>query len=195
MGYSGTGTFSGVVQEVDVVVPLPVGQPDGTSNSGCEPGDFAGFTGDIALVQRGTCDFSVKIANAVAAGAEAVIIFNEGNSPERSEVGFGQATFPQDVPVLEMSAEAGAALVEFIRSERAAGRTVTLAGSTTTISEGRTSENVIAETPAGRTDRVVVSGAHLDSVVEGPGINDNGSGIGRAARDGAAVGRAGDRAP
>ena len=28
----------------------------------------------------------------------------------------------------------------------------------------------------GRTDRVVVSGAHLDSVIEGPGINDNGSG-------------------
>ena len=176
MGYSGTGPFSGVVQEVDVVVPLPAGQPDGTSNSGCEPADFAGFTGDIALIQRGTCDFSVKIANAVAAGAEAVIIFNEGNSPERSEVGFGQATFPQEVPVLEMSAADGAALVEYIRSERAAGREVTLSGSTSTISEERTSENVIAETTSGRTDRVVVSGAHLDSVAEGPGINDNGSG-------------------
>ena len=55
-----------------------------------------------------------------------MIIFNEGNSAERSEVGFGQATFPQDVPVLEMSAEDGAALVEFIRAEREAGRTVTL---------------------------------------------------------------------
>ena len=176
MGYSGTGSFSGVVQAVDVVVPLPVGQADGTSNSGCEPEDFAGFTGDIALIQRGTCDFSVKIANAVAAGAEAVIIFNEGNSPERTEVGFGQATFPQDVPVLEMSAADGAALVEFIRSERQAGRVVTLTGSTTTVSEVRTSENVIADSPDGRTDRVVVSGAHLDSVIEGPGINDNGSG-------------------
>jgi Zn-dependent M28 family amino/carboxypeptidase len=176
MGYSGTGDFSGVVQEVDVIVPLPVGEADGTSNSGCEPEDFAGFTGDIALIQRGTCDFSVKIANAVAAGADAVIIFNEGNSAERTEVGFGQATFPQDVPVLEMSAEEGAALVEFIRAERLAGRTVTLAGSTTTVSEVRTSENVIADWPEGRTDRVVVSGAHLDSVIEGPGINDNGSG-------------------
>ena len=176
MGYSGTGPFEGVVQEVDVVVPLPTGEPDGTSNSGCEAADFAGFTGDIALLQRGTCDFSVKIANAVAAGAEAVIIFNEGNSPERSEVGFGQASFPQDVPVLEMSAADGAALVTFIRSEREAGREVTLAGSTDTISEIRESENVIAETTTGRTDRVVVSGAHLDSVIEGPGINDNGSG-------------------
>jgi Zn-dependent M28 family amino/carboxypeptidase len=36
--------------------------------------------------------------------------------------------------------------------------------------------NVIAETDGGRTDRVVLLGAHLDSVAEGPGINDNGSG-------------------
>ena len=82
----------------------PVGQPDGTSNSGCEEADFDEFTGDIALIQRGTCDFSVKIANAVAAGADAVIIFNEGNTEERLGIEFGQASFPQDVPVLEMSA-------------------------------------------------------------------------------------------
>ena len=81
MDYSGSGTVSGVVQGVnDNIVPLPVGQPDSTSNAGCEDADFTGFTGDIALIQRGTCFFSDKIANAVEAGAEAVIIFNEGNS-------------------------------------------------------------------------------------------------------------------
>ena len=160
----------------DNIVPLPVGQPDSTSNAGCEDADFAGFTGDIALIQRGTCFFSEKIANAVEAGAEAVIIFNEGNSPERSGIDFGQASFPQDVPVIEMSAEAGAALVEYIEAEAAAGRQVTLTVTTSTVSEVRESENVIAQTTTGRTDRVVVSGAHLDSVIEGPGINDNGSG-------------------
>lgn len=36
--------------------------------------------------------------------------------------------------------------------------------------------NVIADTQVGRADRVVVIGSHLDSVPEGPGINDNGSG-------------------
>ena len=176
MDYSGNGTVSGVVQEADVTVPLPVGQPDGTSTSGCEDADFAGFTGDIALVQRGTCFFFEKIENAVEAGAEAVIIFNEGNSDERTGVDFGQASFPQDVPVLEMSSAAGAQLVELIRTERAAGRTVTMTVTTTTVSEERESENVIADSTFGRTDRVVVSGAHLDSVIEGPGINDNGSG-------------------
>ena len=110
------------------------------------------------------------------AGAEAVIILNEGNSEERAGIDFGQASFPQDVPVIEMSAEAGAELVEFIEAEAAAGRQVTLTVTTSTVSEVRESENVIAQTTAGRTDRVVVSGAHLDSVIEGPGINDNGSG-------------------
>ena len=36
--------------------------------------------------------------------------------------------------------------------------------------------NVIAESKSGRSDRVVISGAHLDSVPAGPGINDDGSG-------------------
>ena len=40
----------------------------------------------------------------------------------------------------------------------------------------RETENIIADTPTGREDRTVVVGAHLDSVPEGPGINDNGSG-------------------
>jgi Zn-dependent M28 family amino/carboxypeptidase len=177
MDYSGSGTATGVVQGVnDNIVPLPVGQPDSTSNAGCEDADFAGFTGDIALIQRGTCFFSDKIANAVEAGADAVIIFNEGNSEERSGVDFGQASFPQDVPVIEMSADAGAALVTYIEAEAAAGRQVTMTVTTSTVSEVRQSENVIAQTKTGRTDRVVVSGAHLDSVLEGPGINDNGSG-------------------
>ena len=37
-------------------------------------------------------------------------------------------------------------------------------------------ENVIAETRGGDPNKVVVVGAHLDSVGTGPGINDNGSG-------------------
>ena len=167
MDYSGSGTVTGVVQGVnDNIVPLPVGQPDSTSNAGCEDADFAGFAGDIALIQRGTCFFYEKIANAVEAGADAVIIFNEGNSEERSGVDFGQASFPQDVPVIEMSADAGAALVTYIEAEAASGRQVTMTVTTSTVSEVRQSENVIAQTKTGRTDRVAVSGAHLDSVLD-----------------------------
>jgi hypothetical protein len=145
MDFSGSDTVEdGVVQGVnDNIVPLPVGQPDSMSNAGCEDVDFDGFTGDIALIQRGTCFFFEKIANAVEAGADAVIIFNEGNSPERSGIDFGQASFPQNVPVIEMSAEAGAALVTYIETEAAANRQVTMTVTTSTESEVRESENVI----------------------------------------------------
>ena len=44
------------------------------------------------------------------------------------------------------------------------------------VAETRTAENVLAETKTGNDDEVVMVGAHLDSVIEGPGINDNGSG-------------------
>ena len=50
------------------------------------PRDFAGFVpGNIALIQRGTCTFAQKVANAEAAGASACVIFNEGN-PGRTGV-------------------------------------------------------------------------------------------------------------
>ncbi|WP_421106991.1 M28 family metallopeptidase [Streptomyces sp. NEAU-S77] len=54
------------------------------------------------------------------------------------------------------------------------------AGFTTTVqqftSSGSTGYNLIADWPGGDADNVVFSGAHLDSVSAGPGINDNGSG-------------------
>jgi aminopeptidase S len=42
--------------------------------------------------------------------------------------------------------------------------------------EGDRIRNVIAQTKTGDPDQVVMAGAHLDSVPDGPGMNDNGSG-------------------
>ena len=39
-----------------------------------------------------------------------------------------------------------------------------------------TGYNLIADWPGGDPDQVLMTGAHLDSVTAGPGINDNGSG-------------------
>ena len=44
-------------------------------------------------------------------------------------------------------------------------------------SSGTCCQNVIAQTRTGDPARVVMAGAHLDSVRKGPGINDNGSGV------------------
>jgi Zn-dependent M28 family amino/carboxypeptidase len=168
--YSGEGTVTGTVIPVDINL---VG--DRASTSGCEVEDFAGldFSGpsDIALIQRGSCDFAVKALNAQAAGAEAVIIFNQGNSDTRLDLITGTLG----------DQSAGEVLIPVVGASFADGEALAAPGSTASVStdvflEFRTTENVIADSRRGNPDNVVMSGAHLDSVLEGPGINDNGSG-------------------
>ena len=63
------------------IVLSPNFQNSNTSgNDGCNPYSAGQFTGAIALVSRGTCVFSTKVANAVTAGAIAVVISD--NRPE-----------------------------------------------------------------------------------------------------------------
>ena len=89
----------------------------------CRPGrpdDFAGFpAGAIALIQRGGCSFALKAHNAQAAGAAAVIIFNQGNTPDREPLFIGNAAAPADsavgaltIPVVGASFADGAALAQ-----------------------------------------------------------------------------------
>ena len=167
MEYSGSGVVTDrPVQNVDLT--LPPGTDANTSTSGCEATDFAGFTaGNVALIQRGTCTFDAKARNAQTAGASAVVIFNEGQ-PGRTEVLNGTLGGPGvTIPVLGTSYDAGAGL---------ASTASRVSISASTRSETRHTTNYLAQTATGRTDRVVLVGAHLDSVPEGPGINDNGSG-------------------
>ena len=172
MDYSGSGDVTALIQPTNDIV-IPPGQQASTSNSGCETADFSGavFTGKIALIQRGTCDFIVKAMNAQAAGATGVLIFNEGQ-PGRDGVLLGTlGGAGATVPVIGTSFAVGEELYNLSRS----GDT-TVHMSTDTFTQSRTTENILAETAGGRSNRVVVVGAHLDSVAEGPGINDNGSG-------------------
>jgi Zn-dependent M28 family amino/carboxypeptidase len=169
--YSGSGDITGPVVPIDLVIPAT---PEPSSTSGCEPADFPAPPADpaVALIQRGTCTFEQKAANAVAAGYDAVIIFNEGN-PGREELFIGTLGRPFDIPVVGLSFADGAALVTQLQ----AGQTVTMHVATVTeIDPTRTTRNIIADSPTGNANQVVVVGAHLDSVIAGPGINDNGSG-------------------
>src|SRR4051794_6266636 len=61
------GSTSAKVQPArGIVVPAT---PTSSSASGCRASDFVGFVpGDIALIQRGTCTFAEKVANAESAG-------------------------------------------------------------------------------------------------------------------------------
>ncbi|TYB54408.1 M28 family peptidase [Nonomuraea sp. PA05] len=59
---------------------------------------------------------------------------------------------------------------------RAAGYTVVRQSCTTTYCSSGAGPNLIADWPGGDANQVIMSGAHLDSVAAGPGINDNASG-------------------
>ena len=166
--HSASGDVSGVVQGVDLLLP-PAVEPN-ASTSGCEPEDFAAFVpGNIALVQRGTCGFVDKASLAEAAGAIGVIVFNEGQ-PGRTEAIGGTLGAPTvAIPVVGLSFELGA--------ELAAQLDPVVHIALDNLSETRITENVIADTACGDVEQTIVVGAHLDSVAEGPGINDNGSGV------------------
>ena len=171
LGYSGSGAVEAQVVAVDLLVPSP---GPNASTSGCDATDFAGFPRRaVALLQRGTCFFREKLANAVAAGASAVIVFNEG-TPGRRAVFAATLGPPQaSIPGLASSFEVGDEIRNGVRD----GPTgVTVRVETDVVAERRRTRNVIAESRIGNANRLVVVGAHLDSVQRGPGINDNGSG-------------------
>jgi Zn-dependent M28 family amino/carboxypeptidase len=168
--YSGSGeVIDGNVIPVDLQLGL-----GNTSSSGCDDDDFATLdfsgTDDIALVQRGTCAFGDKAINATEAGAEAVVIFNQGDTADRTGPINGTlgdtAVGVVDIPVVEATYDVGVAISE--------GAAVSVAAETEI--DTRTTQNVIADLPGVNPDNVVMAGAHLDSVPEGPGINDNGTG-------------------
>jgi Zn-dependent M28 family amino/carboxypeptidase len=163
--FTGTGYGSATANVTAVDINLA---GDRANTSGCEAADFAGFpVGNIALVQRGTCTFAAKALNAEAAGASAVIIFNQGNTPDREGLIIGTlAPSTATVPVIGASFAAGTAL-----AQPGSSAAITLAPPQET-----TQYNVIAESRSGDPNNVVMVGAHLDSVQRGPGINDNGSG-------------------
>ena len=144
----------------------------GASTSGCEAADFAGFArGAVALVRRGTCTFQTKVEHAVAAGAVGVVVMNEGTEGRRDAFS-GQLNRPAAIPVVGVPYERGLALNRAAVSD--GGATVRLA--VDAVTGTRTTHNVLADVPGSSADTVIMVGAHLDSVPEGPGINDNGSG-------------------
>ena len=164
------------VQAAGGIVIPPASTP--SSSSGCTSADFAGFTpGNIALIQRGSCFFGVKVLNAQAAGASAVIIFNEGN-PGRTELLDGSlvdangSTIVPTIPVAFTSFNTGLTLYNAIQ----AGTPPVMSMSIQALVNPNADDwNVIADSPGGDVNHTVVVDAHLDAIY-GEGMLDNASG-------------------
>lgn len=82
----------------------------------------------------------VKATNAQAAGASAVVIFNEGQ-PGRTEAIAGNLGTPVGIPALGATYQLG---VEMLQSG-----SVTWHIAASTVSENRTTYNVVADSPCG----------------------------------------------
>jgi Zn-dependent M28 family amino/carboxypeptidase len=169
MDYSGAGDVTAAVVNVDLNLT-----PPRASTSGCEATDFpADMAGKIALLQRGTCPFGTKVANAEAAGAIGAVVMNQGNgdpvaNADRYELFEGTLGGPVGIPAVSVS--------YFQGEEFATTAGLVLRIQADTISTIRSTSNVFAQSRSGRTDNVVMAGAHLDSEPDTAGINDNGSG-------------------
>ena len=95
--FSVAGDVTGLLQAVD----------PGSLDDGCSAADFAGFVpGNIALVRRGSCFFSIKTNNAAAAGAIGILVFN--SSPG---IVFTQMAGPTGIPFLLISGDLGNAFL------------------------------------------------------------------------------------
>jgi len=149
-----------------------------SSTSGCTSADFTGFTGGhVALVQRGGCNFGVKILNAEAAGASGVIIFNEGN-PGRTGILSGSIVdasgnpFIPTVPVAFTTFAVGLDLFDQFNAGSAPSMSMSVLG---IVRPNAVDYNVIAESRGGDKNHVLVVDAHLDAIF-GAGMLDNASG-------------------
>lgn len=163
MEYSTSTPDTGLT--ADVSVPADPFGCDATAWEGVDA------TGTIALVSRGNgCSFGAKALAAQEAGALGVVIYN--NVAETELFGTLGEDSGVTIPSAGTTLETGQALLE----DLTAAGTVNVTLDIRSHVEQAESFNVIAETKRGRDDNVVMLGAHLDSVEDGPGINDNGTG-------------------
>jgi hypothetical protein len=172
-----TGTVSAALQPAGGIVIPPT--PTSSSTSGCTAADFnpATMSGHVALIQRGGCNYGVKVQNAQAAGATGVIIFNEGN-PGRTGVIAGSLLDAENnrivpsIPVAFTSFANGTDLLSQAQSGTAPVMNIDVKA---VVDPNRDDYNVIADSKGGDPNHVVVVDAHLDAIY-GAGMLDNASG-------------------
>ncbi|OBH90963.1 M28 family metallopeptidase [Mycobacterium sp. E2733] len=135
---------------------------------GCAASDYGNLPaqGSVVLVDRGTCPFAQKEDVAAQRGAVAMIVAD--NVDEQQMGGTLGPETNVKIPVVSVTKSVGVQL-----RTQPGPATIKLNASVQSFK----ARNVIAQTKTGSTSNVVMAGAHLDSVPDGPGINDNGSGV------------------
>ncbi|EME48633.1 hypothetical protein DOTSEDRAFT_119156, partial [Dothistroma septosporum NZE10] len=139
-------------------------------NNGCSVEDYPeGLKDNIAFVERGKCSFGDKSKLAGKAGAVAAVIYNNENGTLHGTMGTPDT---DHIATFGISAEEAAPTLKKLKAGKAVDAIAYIDAEVQTIK----TLNVVAQTASGDPDNCVLLGAHSDSVPEGPGINDDGSG-------------------
>jgi hypothetical protein len=163
--------FAPVGDVAGPVVPIVANATESTG-TGCRVGDYGALPADaIVLVGPGDCLRRDQVIAAQQAGAAAFVAV----SPE---VPPGIVLRPTLLDPRGLTIPAASASQETVRALVAAATgSVTARLVTSARTEQARTRTVLAELPGSRDGQVIMLGAHLDSVIDGPGINDNGSGV------------------
>ncbi|KAI0399686.1 peptidase family M28 [Xylaria palmicola] len=139
-------------------------------NEGCHASDYPPeVSGKIAFVMRGTCPFGTKSELAGRAGAIAAVVFNSNQDGLSGTLG---APSPHHVATFGLSGRDAKPVIEKLK----AGEDVDSIAFIDSVVNTINTTNIIIQTTQGDPENCVMLGAHSDSVGEGPGINDDGSG-------------------
>lgn len=167
MLFSGSGDVTAKVFDLGID---PRAEPGTNAGRGCDASHWAAVpAGLIVLAQPGPCRRLEVVLQAQEAGALALITYYDWPRDGVRRPILADPTSVR-IPALAATAEVGMALAQ------AALDDADVHVGTRTLIEPRTSFNVIGETPGGDAANVLMVGGHLDSVMDGPGINDNGTG-------------------
>jgi hypothetical protein len=158
-------------------------RPVTDSGTGCSAEEFANFRrGDIAMLRRGDCAYDAQVANAERAGASGVILYDQQSQPEARgkedrAIAGSRMQRPRlyrqaKIPVVAVTSPA---LAADLLGRTTAGESPVAHLHIRMRTQAGADYNVIADSPYGDSNHVVVVDAHLDSIF-GAGMLDNASG-------------------
>ncbi|KAF9585620.1 Leucyl aminopeptidase yscIV [Lunasporangiospora selenospora] len=148
-------------------------------NHGCKLKDHSQIAGKVAIIEaRGEdglqCDYWIAARNAEKAGASGVIFYNTAKQvaliyTRMRVIPWKEGDPLISIPVLSVSYSIGTNLVQH-------ESTLLIDIRTRNSQTVETTRNVLCTTKDGNDQDTIVVGSHLDSVPDGPGMVDNGSG-------------------
>ncbi|CAF3816185.1 unnamed protein product [Rotaria sp. Silwood1] len=147
-------------------------------NFGCSEKDWLTAkpspNGRIALVKHGACDFFLKPILARHYHVKGLLLYNISRSSNCND-SLPTSLGPfNTLPTLSISPNLAQELIESLNNSAINTGVRFIIDVLKT--EPYSVENICADTPIGDITQTIIIGSHSDSILNGPGINDNGSG-------------------